>query len=111
TAEALQRAADLSSRHLTERRLPDKAIDLIDEAGAAAKLKDKAGKKAGAPKRKVGAKEIETVVATMAKIPPRRVAGDDRKRLQDLEGDLKAKIYGQDGAVMRVAQAIKMNRA
>jgi ATP-dependent Clp protease ATP-binding subunit ClpA len=65
----------------------------------------------GGTKRKVGAKEIETVVATMAKIPPRRVAADDRKRLQDLEGDLKAKIFGQDSAVARVAQAIKMNRA
>jgi len=111
TDEALQAAADLSSRYLTERRLPDKAIDLIDEAGAAAKLKDKAGRKEGAPKRKVGAKEIETVVATMAKIPPRRVGSDDRKRLQDLEADLKGKIYGQDGAVARVSQAIKMNRA
>ena len=111
TDEALQAAADLSSRYLTERRLPDKAIDLIDEAGAAAKLKDKAGRKSGAPKRKVGAKEIETVVATMAKIPPRRVGSDDRKRLQDLEADLKGKIYGQDGAVTRVTQAIKMNRA
>ncbi|HXU06015.1 MAG TPA: ATP-dependent Clp protease ATP-binding subunit ClpA [Polyangia bacterium] len=111
TDEALQAAADLSSRYLTERRLPDKAIDLIDEAGAAAKLKDKAGRKTADGKRRVGSKEIETVVATMAKIPPRRVGGDDRKRLQDLEGDLKSKIYGQDAAVMRVAQAIKMNRA
>src|SRR4029079_2920876 len=73
--------------------------------------KDKGGRKTADGKRRVGAKEIETVVATMAKIPPRRVAADDRKRLQDLEGDLKAKIYGQDGAVTRVAQAIKMNRA
>jgi ATP-dependent Clp protease ATP-binding subunit ClpA len=111
TDDSLQAAADLSSRYLTERRLPDKAIDLIDEAGAAAKLKDKTGRKAGAPKRRVGAKDIETVVATMARIPPRRVAADDRKRLQDLEGDLRAKIFGQDGAVARVAQAIKMNRA
>jgi len=111
TDEALQAAADLSSRYLTERRLPDKAIDLIDEAGAAAKLKDKAGRKTADGKRRVGSKEIETVVATMSKIPPRRVAADDRKRLQDLEGDLRAKIYGQDGAVTRVAQAIKMNRA
>ncbi|HEY7373314.1 MAG TPA: ATP-dependent Clp protease ATP-binding subunit ClpA [Polyangia bacterium] len=111
TDEALQAAADLSSRYLTERRLPDKAIDLIDEAGAAAKLKDRAGRKPGAPKRRVGAKEIETVVATMARIPPKRVGADDRKRLQDLEGDLRAKIYGQDAAVARVAQAIKMNRA
>jgi ATP-dependent Clp protease ATP-binding subunit ClpA len=111
TDEALEAAADLSSRYLTERRLPDKAIDLIDEAGAAAKLKDKGGRKTSDGKRRVGAKEIETVVATMARIPPKRVAADDRKRLQDLEGDLRAKIFGQDAAVARVAQAIKMNRA
>src|SRR5262249_42246144 len=108
---ALQAAAALSARSLNDRRLPDKAIDLIDEGGAAAKLKDRAGRKPGAPKRRVGAKEIETVVATMARIPPKRVAADDRKRLQDLEGDLKARIFGQDAAVARVAQAIKMNRA
>jgi ATP-dependent Clp protease ATP-binding subunit ClpA len=111
TDEALQAAADLSARYLTERRLPDKAIDLIDEAGAAAKLKDKGGRKTADGKKRVGAREIETVVASMARIPPKRVAADDRKRLQDLEGDLRAKIYGQDAAVTRVAQAIKMNRA
>jgi ATP-dependent Clp protease ATP-binding subunit ClpA len=111
TADALQAAADLSSRYLNDRRLPDKAIDLIDEAGAAAKLKDNAGRKPGAGKRRVGSKDIETVVATMARIPPRRVAADDRKRLQDLESDLRARIFGQDAAVARVAQAIKMNRA
>jgi ATP-dependent Clp protease ATP-binding subunit ClpA len=59
----------------------------------------------------VRAKDIETVIATMARIPPRRVASDDRTRLGNLEGELKAKIYGQDAAVARVAQAIKMNRA
>jgi ATP-dependent Clp protease ATP-binding subunit ClpA len=111
TNEALQAAADLSSRYLTERRLPDKAIDLIDEAGAAAKLKEKGGRKNAEGKRRVGAKEIEAVVATMARIPPKRVGSDDRKRLQDLEADLRGKIYGQDAAVTRVAQAIKMNRA
>ncbi len=111
TDDALQAAADLSSRYLNDRRLPDKAIDLIDEAGAAAKLKDKAGRKPGASKRRVGSKEIESVIATMARIPPKRVAADDRKRLQDLEGDLRGKIFGQDKAVARVAQAIKMNRA
>ncbi|HMF42559.1 MAG TPA: AAA family ATPase, partial [Polyangia bacterium] len=113
TDEALQAAADLSSRYLNDRRLPDKAIDLIDEAGAAAKLKDRAGRKSGAaaPRRRVGAKEIEAVVATMARIPPKRVAADDRKRLHDLDAELKAKIFGQDAAVARVAQAIKMNRA
>ena len=133
TDKALRTAAELSARYLNDRRLPDKAIDLIDEAGAALKLKksvkiSQAGqppqpgeaveaapdggdgaKPSGRPR--VGTKEIEAVIATMARIPPRRVAADDKARLANLEGDLKAKIFGQDQAVSRVAQAIKMNRA
>jgi ATP-dependent Clp protease ATP-binding subunit ClpA len=108
TQKALRAAAELSARYLNDRRLPDKAIDLIDEAGATAKLKP--GKIKGA-KRRVRSADIEMVVATMARIPPRRVEADDRERLANLEGELKAKIYGQDPAVERVAQAIKMNRA
>ncbi|HVX95443.1 MAG TPA: ATP-dependent Clp protease ATP-binding subunit ClpA [Polyangia bacterium] len=118
TDKSLRVAAELSSRYLQDRRLPDKAIDLIDEAGAALKIKELAGGKAkGRGRRKkrgprvVSSREIETVIATMARIPPKRVASDDRDRLQKLEGDLKAKIFGQDAAVERVAQAIKMNRA
>jgi ATP-dependent Clp protease ATP-binding subunit ClpA len=106
TARALRACAELSQRYLAERKLPDKAIDLMDEAGA--KLKLKGGP---ASKRLVKAKHIEEVVATMARIPPKRVASDDRERLKNLEGELKAKIYGQDRAVERVAQAIRMNRA
>ncbi len=108
TDKSLRVAAELSSRYLNDRRLPDKAIDLIDEAGAAAKLKK--GKLKGV-KRRVRSKDIETVLATMARIPPRSVEADDRQRLANLENELKAKIYGQDSAVERVAQAIKMNRA
>jgi ATP-dependent Clp protease ATP-binding subunit ClpA len=112
TDKALRAAADLSTRYLHDRRLPDKAIDLIDEAGAALKIKDKGGGRARAGgKPRVSSRHIETVVATMARIPPKRVASDDRDRLGRLEGDLKAKIFGQDQAVERVAQAIKMNRA
>jgi ATP-dependent Clp protease ATP-binding subunit ClpA len=112
TDKSLRAAAELSSRYLNDRRLPDKAIDLIDEAGAAAKLKARSGKtKAKNQRRQVRSKDIETVVATMARIPPRRVEADDRERLANLESELKAKIYGQDPAVERVAQAIKMNRA
>jgi ATP-dependent Clp protease ATP-binding subunit ClpA len=133
TDKALRAAADLSSRYLHDRRLPDKAIDLIDEAGAALKIKDNArprGKSRGrskgsartststsaptsasARRRVVSSKQIEAVIATMARIPPKRVASDDRERLQKLETDLKTKIFGQDQAVDRVAQAIKMNRA
>ncbi|HEY4393350.1 MAG TPA: ATP-dependent Clp protease ATP-binding subunit ClpA [Polyangia bacterium] len=108
TDKSLRAAAELSSRYLNDRRLPDKAIDLIDEAGAAAKLKK--GKIKG-QKRRVRSKDIEVVLASMARIPARTVEADDRERLAHLESDLKAKIYGQDPAVERVAQAIKMNRA
>jgi ATP-dependent Clp protease ATP-binding subunit ClpA len=110
TDKSLRAAADLSARHINDRHLPDKAIDLMDEAGASLKLKARSAK--GAPKTPVvTSRHIETVVATIARIPPKRVAGDDRDRLARLEGELKAKIFGQDQAVERVAQAIKMNRA
>jgi ATP-dependent Clp protease ATP-binding subunit ClpA len=112
TDKALRAAVDLSARHINDRHLPDKAIDLLDEAGAALKLKVRAKPGSPSPKRPVvTSRHIETVVATMARIPPKRVASDDRERLANLEGDLKAKIFGQDKAVERVAQAIKMNRA
>jgi len=115
TDKALRAAAELSSRYLNDRRLPDKAIDLIDEAGATAKLKRTKLKGKGQGKsdqrRRVRSKDIELVLATMARIPARTVEADDRTRLAALEKELKAKIYGQDAAVERVAQAIKMNRA
>ncbi|HEY0709992.1 MAG TPA: AAA family ATPase, partial [Polyangia bacterium] len=113
---SLRAAVELSTRHLTDRKLPDKAIDLIDEAGARIKLKrrqqeaSEGGSKPSAPPQ-VRVKDIEAVVATMARIPPKRVASDDRERLRNLEGELKAKIFGQNAAVERVAQAIRMNRA
>jgi ATP-dependent Clp protease ATP-binding subunit ClpA len=122
TDKALRVAAELSTRYLHDRRLPDKAIDLIDEAGAALKIRELArpagrgrgkaqGKTAKAAAKVVSSRQIESVVATMARIPPKRVASDDRERLQRLDADLKGKIFGQDAAVERVAQAIKMNRA
>ncbi|HEX4405958.1 MAG TPA: ATP-dependent Clp protease ATP-binding subunit ClpA [Polyangia bacterium] len=123
TDKALRVAAELSSRYLHDRRLPDKAIDLIDEAGAALKIKELAapGKGKGSTRsraarankktRVVSSRQIENVLSTMARIPPKRVASDDRERLLGLESELKAKIFGQDKAVERVTQAIKMNRA
>ena len=146
TKQAIRAAAELSSRYLHDRRLPDKAIDLIDEAGAARKLQGwvsaaeagaklptgrkstsakvvgrsgRAGAKAAAgagaggaiTRRLVRAADIETVVARIARIPSKRVASDDRSRLQGLESELKARIFGQDAAVERLSQAIKMNRA
>ncbi len=111
TDKALRACVDLSARYLAERKLPDKAIDLMDEAGAKAKLKASGRAGGGGKRPTVKAKEIEAVVATMARIPPKRVASDDRERLKNLDVELKGKIYGQDAAVERVAQAIRMNRA
>ncbi len=106
TDKALRAAAELSHRHMSDRKLPDKAIDLMDEAGAKLKLNQRAGAKS-----QVRVRDIEQVLATMARIPAKQVASDDRARLKSLEADLKARIFGQDQAVARVAQAIRMNRA
>ncbi len=124
TPGALRVAAELSDRHLADRKLPDKAIDLIDEAGAILKLRaggalaPKAAAAAeaepapAAPERlTVRARDIEAVVSTMARIPARRVGTDDRERLRNLEMEIKAKVFGQDQAVERVCQAIRTNRA
>jgi ATP-dependent Clp protease ATP-binding subunit ClpA len=112
--KSLRMAAELSDRYLSERKLPDKAIDLIDEAGAILKLRGgdaaKDGK-AGDVGLRVRSRDIEAVVATMARIPPRRAASTDRERLRNLETEIKARIFGQDKAVERVCQAIRMNRA
>jgi len=121
TDRALRVAAELSDRHLADRKLPDKAIDLIDEAGAILKLRaggglaPAAGEKVAAqtaPERlTVRARDIEAVLSTMARIPAQRVGTDDRERLRNLEIEIKAKVFGQDQAVERVCQAIRTNRA
>jgi ATP-dependent Clp protease ATP-binding subunit ClpA len=123
TDKALRVAAELSDRHLSDRKLPDKAIDLIDEAGAILKLRagggfakaevaaEGGGDKPAREKLVVRSRDIESVVATMARIPSRRVASDDRERLRNLESEIKAKVFGQDQAVERVSQAIRTNRA
>jgi ATP-dependent Clp protease ATP-binding subunit ClpA len=103
---ALRAAADLSDRHVNDRFLPDKAIDVIDEAGAAAQVMP-----AGRQKRQVRTRDIEHVVATMAKIPPRTVSVSDRDRLGTLDRDLKLLVYGQDGAIDTVVSAIRLARA
>ena len=104
TRPALRTAAEMSHRYLHERRLPDKAIDLLDEAGAAARL---AGRSGG----RITPREIETILATMAQIPPKRVSRSDRDRLGALERELKAVVFGQDHALEALAGAIKMSRA
>ncbi|MCS6898347.1 MAG: ATP-dependent Clp protease ATP-binding subunit ClpA [Myxococcales bacterium] len=104
TDESLEAAAQLSSRYLQDRKLPDKAIDLIDEAGAAAKLAHGKGVKVDVP-------EIEAVVAKMAQIPPKNVSVDAKAQLKNLDVELKKVIYGQDEAVDALASVIKMSRA
>jgi ATP-dependent Clp protease ATP-binding subunit ClpA len=104
--EALRAAAELAAKHIHDRFLPDKAIDVIDEVGAMVKLMP-----AGERPSEVGVREIETVVARMAKIPPRTIAGSEKDRLQSLEASLKGVIYGQDHAVSQIVNAIKLSRS
>ena len=106
TAEALQIAVDLAVRHITDRKLPDKAIDVIDEAGAYQKLLPK-----GKRKKTVTIKEIEMVVAKIARIPPKTVSRDDTKVLKSLPEDLKRVVFGQDAAIEQVSSAVKLARA
>lgn len=104
TVSALRTAVDLSERHINARFLPDKAIDVIDEAGARFTL---SGKK----KRKVDGLDIERVVAKMAQIPERSVNQDDRDRLSRLETILKLAVFGQDNAIKSLVSAVKLSRA
>jgi ATP-dependent Clp protease ATP-binding subunit ClpA len=104
TPEAMQSAALLAERYLKDRRLPDKAIDLLDEAGAAVALR-------GADPREVTEADLEEVLATMAQVPPRRVKGNDKEQLRRLEEELRAVVFGQDEAIERLVAAIKVSRA
>jgi ATP-dependent Clp protease ATP-binding subunit ClpA len=104
TDEALRAAAELSAKYLHDRKLPDKAIDLIDETGAAKKL-------ATEQEPRVDVPDIEAVLARMAQIPPREVSTSDKERLRNLEGELKAVVFGQDAALKQLASAIKLSRA
>ncbi|HYP02154.1 MAG TPA: AAA family ATPase, partial [Pyrinomonadaceae bacterium] len=106
SAEAIQLAAELAAKYLHDRLLPDKAIDVMDEAGAALKLLPE-----GERPETVGTLEIETVLARMAKIPPKTVAGSERDRLRDLKQQLQAVIYGQDHAIEQITNAIKLSRS
>ncbi len=110
TDAAIEAAANLSSRHITGAHLPDKAIDVIDEAGARARLSVAA--EADPDERvTIVPLDIEAVVAKMARIPPRTVSSTDKEKLATLELDLKRVIFGQDPAVQQLARAIKMSRA
>jgi ATP-dependent Clp protease ATP-binding subunit ClpA len=105
TDAAIEGAGTLAHRHLHDRKLPDKAIDLMDEAGADAKLE------AGGAGATVEVERIEQVVARMAQIPPRQVSASDKSSLKNLEEDLKQVVFGQDRALRELATAIKLARA
>ncbi|KZY54436.1 ATP-dependent Clp protease ATP-binding subunit ClpA [Erythrobacter sp. HI0063] len=106
TADALKTAVELSARYINDRKLPDKAIDVIDEVGAMQMLVQPSKRK-----KKITAREIEAVIATMARIPPKSVSKDDKKALENLERDLKHVVFGQDSAVKRLSTAMKLSRA
>lgn len=106
TADAIKSAVELSARYIHDRKLPDKAIDVIDEVGAMQMLVPPSRRK-----KTITTKEIEAVVATMARIPPKSVSSDDKRALETLETDLKRVVFGQDLAIERLASAIKLSRA
>src|SRR5579872_1571922 len=106
TNEAIKAAVELSSRYIHDRKLPDKAIDVIDESGAAQMLLPE-----GRRKKTIGIKEIETTISTMARIPPKTVSKDDAEVLQHLEHTLKTVVYGQDKAIDALSASIKLARA
>ena len=106
TSPAIEAAAELSAKHINDRFLPDKAIDVLDEAGAAVTLLPEKKR----PKR-IGPHEVEAVVARMAKVPTRSVSASDKERLQTLEPDLKSVIFGQDHAIEQLVRVIKLSRS
>ena len=107
--EAVEQAASLAAKYLHDRRLPDKAIDLMDESGAAVKLA--AHEMPEGDKPKVTVSDVETVLARMAQIPPRTVQSDDKAKLKTLDKDLKSVVFGQEAAIDQLASAIKLSRA
>ncbi|MDD2685973.1 MAG: ATP-dependent Clp protease ATP-binding subunit ClpA [Gallionella sp.] len=106
SAAAITSAAELSSRFINDRHLPDKAIDVLDEAGAAQRILPKSKQK-----KVVGKHEIEEIIAKIARIPARTVSHDDRNALKNLDRDLKATVFGQNKAIDVLARAIKMSRS
>ncbi len=106
TAEAIRTAVELAARYINDRKLPDKAIDVIDEAGAAQKLLPE-----GRRRKMITVKDVEAVVAKMARIPPKSVSRNDQEVLANLDRDLKTVVFGQDKAIAALASAIKLARA
>lgn len=106
TSTALTTAVELSAKYINDRHLPDKAIDVIDEAGAAQRIAPKSKQK-----KTIGKPEIEEIIAKIARIPARNVSSDDRNQLRTLDRDLKSVVFGQDKAIEALATAIKMARS
>jgi len=106
TPEAIKAAVELSAKYIHDRKLPDKAIDVIDEVGASRMLLPE-----GKRRKTVTVKDVEDIVAKIARIPPKSVSTDDREQLRNLERDLKAMVFGQDKAIEALAAAIKLARA
>ncbi len=103
THDAIEAAARLAARYINERFLPDKAIDVVDEAGAYSRLTNPGGV--------VGREQVEGIVARMARIPPKSVSAEETKSLKNLSGELKERIFGQDSAIDAISSVIKLNRA
>jgi len=106
TAESIRSAVELSSRYINDRKLPDKAIDVLDEVGAAQMLLPPSKRK-----KTITVKDVEAIVAKIARIPPKNVSRDDRQTLETLDRDLKRMVYGQDEAIAALSAAIKLARA
>ncbi|MEM8795219.1 MAG: ATP-dependent Clp protease ATP-binding subunit ClpA [Pseudomonadota bacterium] len=106
TNDAIRSAVELSAKYIGDRKLPDKAIDVIDETGASQQLLLKSKRK-----KTISVKEIEATIATMARIPPKTVSKDDAEVLENLESNLKRVVYGQDAAITALTSAIKLSRA
>ncbi len=106
TEKALRAAADLSARHINDRHLPDKAIDVVDEAGANMNLRPKSSRK-----KTITVRQVEEIVAKMARIPPKHVSASDTEVLKNLEDNLKMVVFGQDDAIASLSTAIKMSRS
>ena len=106
SSAALASAAELTHRHMGDRRLPDKAIDVMDEVGALQQIMPKSKRKIN-----IGVSDIENIVAKLARIPSRQVSSDDKSQLKNLENDLKLGVFGQDSAVDSLSTAIKLSRS
>ena len=106
SAGAIRAAVQLSAKHINDRKLPDKAIDVIDEVGAAVKIQPPDKRK-----KTIGAKDIERIVAKIAKIPPRSVSTSDKEQLQNLDRDLKLTVFGQDTAIDTLTSTIRLSRS